>query len=76
MIMRKMTVSIAGQGEYKTSPTDLDLIINYYASYPLADLHKEIQSVACDPGFEVYDLTTRIQALMVLAELRNYASVI
>jgi hypothetical protein len=76
MIMANVTVKIAGQGEYKTNATQLDYVINYYASYPLADLLTEIKSVACDPGFEVYDLTTRVQALMVLAELRNYASVI
>lgn len=70
----KITLIVGGHGQFETTFELFDSLMAEYAVFDVFMLHVEIKELVGDQGYEVSDLTTRIECLMILAELRGLAT--
>lgn len=64
---------IAGHGQYETTFKALDALLEMYWDEPLTRLYARLKEEQGDPYYDTHGMT-RIEAIMVLAELRGHAT--
>lgn len=64
---------ITGHGQYQCTAKALDALLERYWDTPVSRLYEEIKDEQGDPYYET-DGLTKVEAIMILAELRGHAT--
>lgn len=75
MTQRHGTVraEIAGHGQYETSATSLDTLIDSYWDRSVRSLVEEVKELQGDPEYDTHGLA-KIELIMIIAELSGLAT--